>query len=495
MARFASVLSHRVARNRFARFALWPSTGPRLSFVFVLLYAGIFPVFFPLLTWYANPHTSFASITGRNYFAAIGLALVSIVLILLNRQMWTVAQNRAARSVAITILAGWLGASACLLLTYPGQSTDIADYSFRAHMLVHLGKNPLTTPPSAVIPFDSYPYLSWYRVVDPYGPVWHWLAGGLHALVGDDVLANFLAFKFLAIIATGASGVFIYAILRQIASSYAVAGLALWLWNPLVLNEGALNGHNDLVMVAIMLAGLWLMLGRHATVGVVTLVVAGLVKVSAWILLPVVFVWLLRQRGWRHGLAVIALASCAGGLLVFLAYAPFGGWALLPEMLKDRSWWPTGTWTAAAFYALRDGLHWPHDTVVGWVIGSVTLLFGIIAMILMVKIRDLRACAWSVVLAYLLVASHWFQPWYATWLVALAAIAIDRRLVTYTIVFTFFMLLHPIVAQYVASQVNLPPGGNDLIMAAATLLVPQILALRLIVMSKKLGLKHDLVVT
>jgi len=29
-----------------------------------------------------------------------------------------------------------------LLLTFPGQSNDLGDYSFRAHMLVHLSRNP-----------------------------------------------------------------------------------------------------------------------------------------------------------------------------------------------------------------------------------------------------------------------------------------------------------------------------------------------------------------
>lgn len=84
-------------------------------------------------------------------------------------------------TASLALLSGRQPGRGCR--SFPGQSIDMADYSFRAHRLVHLGKNPLTAPPSAVIPFDSCPYLSWYRVVDPYGPVWHWLAGGLHALV------------------------------------------------------------------------------------------------------------------------------------------------------------------------------------------------------------------------------------------------------------------------------------------------------------------------
>lgn len=41
------------------------------------------------------------------------------------------------------------------------------------------------------------------------------------------------------------------------------------------------------------------------------------------------------------------------------------------------------------------------------------------------------------------------------------------------------MLLHPIILQFGASRLKLPPGGFHALLAAATLLVPQILAIRL----------------
>ncbi len=92
------------------------------------------------------------------------------------------------------------------------------------------------------------------------------------------------------------------------------------------------------------------------------------------------------------------------------------------------------------------------------------------------RLRDLRLAAWAVILAYLLVGCHWFQPWYATWLIALASLAPDRRVAGYTLVFSCFMLLHPILSQYFASRLALPPGAFHAIMAAGILLVPQALA-------------------
>ncbi len=80
---------------------------------------------------------------------------------------------------------------------------------------------------------------------------------------------------------------FIQSILRRVAPAYVEAGLALWLWNPLVLNEGVINGHNDLVLWAVTLAGIWLLVRGRALPGLLVLVAAGLIKVTAWVVIPV----------------------------------------------------------------------------------------------------------------------------------------------------------------------------------------------------------------
>jgi len=224
--------------------------------------------------------------------------------------------------------------------------------------------------------------------------------------------------------------------------------------NPLVLNEGALHGHNDLVLVTIVLAGLWLVLQGRATFGVIVLLMAGLVKTNAWILAPVGCNMALRQRG--------STEHCLRWCQPWCPASSSSGWPI-----PLRGWCAWSNWFATKLVAdrhldgrgvlcLRDGQGWPHETVVKVVIGSATLLFGITALLSLIKVRDLFICAWAVVLSYLLVGCHWFQPWYATWLVALTAIAANQRLVAYAQVLTCFMLLHPLVAQFVVAPLNLP---------------------------------------
>jgi hypothetical protein len=468
-----------------------------LPALFVAVYAVVYLVRFPLLAWYNVPHTTFASLTSYHPLAAISLALAGLASVVLCWRMWQVAQILPRRVAILLIVAGWLGASACAILTFPGQSTDMGDYIFSAHMLVHLGRNPLITAPSEVIAWKEFPYLSWLWEPDSYGPLWQWLSGAMHALAGEDLLANFLAYKLLATAAIGVSGWLICAILARLAPGYMAAGLALWLWNPVVLNEGAIHGHNDLVLIPFMLGAVALLLrgdegggagmrsGRTRVVytdvmGILLLAALGLVKANIWILLPVAAVWLVRRRGLWRGAATVAVGLLAGAALVWLAYRPFGGWDLLAIMVRRRGWWPANGWTAALFFALREGVGWPHAEVVRWVIGGASALWALVAGIVLLKVRELRLAAWAVAVSYLLIGSHWFHPWYATWTIALAAVVPIRRVASYTLVLSFFMLLHPIVSQYVVGRLVLPPGGSHAVMAVAVLLVPQALALGLI---------------
>jgi hypothetical protein len=455
-------------------------TIPRLAFFFAGLYLIAFLIPFPLAHWYNIPHVSFAFVTNFAPIAAVGLALAGLALLGLNVQLWRIARRQPGRTLRRWMFAGWLVAALCALFTFPGQSTDVADYIFRAHMLVHLHANPLTTPPSAVIAWSSFPYLGWYTDVDAYGPLWHLLAGLAHTLAGENLFLNYLAFKLMGLISIGASAWFIQAILQEVAPMYVEAGLALWLWNPLVLNEGVINGHNDLVMWTVMLAGIWLLVRGRALPGLLVLVAAGLIKINAWVALPVAAIWLIRQRGWIKALRVGVSAMLIGAGIVGFAYLPLGGWTRLVDIARERSWWPTQTWTAAIFFTLRDVQHVPHETVVSIVIGGATVLFVITAGLVIWKVRDLRTGLWGVVLANLLIGTHWFQAWYAIGLVALTALIPDGVLAAYAFFFTFFMLLQPIAAQYYVSRLTLPPGGADVRTAAITLLLPQIAALVLV---------------
>jgi hypothetical protein len=272
-----------------------------------------------------------------------------------------------------------------------------------------------------------------------------------------------------------------------LASEHAAEGLALWLLNPLVLNESVGHGHNEVITATVILLGLWLLLRGQPKLGLTTLIVAGLVKVIAWIVVPVAVIWVVRRYGWRQGAVHLGVGGLVGAALVWLAYVPSGGLDVLVTEARNRGWWYTGTWVAVAYQALSELRGWTHEDLLRQVIGPVTLLFGLVALVVMVKVRELRIATWGVVLAYLLIAAHWFQPWYGVTLIALTALAVERRLTRYAIVFTGFMLWQAVMGPYVILQLPfpLPPGGGHALMAAVTLLVPQLLALGMAVSASR----------
>ena len=461
--------------STWSRLLVWGG----LPTLFAGLYALAFLLPFPVLKWYGAPRfVTFVNMTEGGYFLiAVTLTVASLVLVLLAdtlREMTRVYSRRVSLSM---IVGGWLAASAVLLFVYPGQSSDVFDYILRAHMLGHLKVNPLAVAPLDVQPADVFPYASWQHVVDFYGPLWHAVSTVAHLIAGESILANILAYKIVGMLSMGIAGVLIYGALRQTAPEHAEAGLALWLWNPLVLNEAVMNAHNEVLTVIPIVAGMWLLLRKRPVAGVVMLITAGLVKATAWLLVPAALVWLLRQYGFKRAFVQGLTSGLFGLAVVLAAYAPFGGIQRLAPVFGDRSKWVIFTWQATLVHYLRDYQAWTQDDVNRVVLGAATVLFAIAFALILWRVRDVRVSTWGVLLAYLLIGCHWFFPWYATALVALAAIAANAQITRYTVVFTFFMLLNHIVVQFVLTPLAPDNTMYNLVAVTTTLLIPQLLAL------------------
>jgi alpha-1,6-mannosyltransferase len=146
----------------------------------------------------------------------------------------------------------------------------------------------------------------------------------------------------------------IWLLLRQLGQP--VTRLVAYLWHPLPMWEIANNGHIDALMVALMMTGLWLVIGGKALRGVATIAFGALAKPLALFALPACW----RPWDWRAPvLAVAAAAAC---------YAPYlsvctGIMGFLPEYLREErisdggdNWWLT-VWRSAM------GAH-PADAVV-----------------------------------------------------------------------------------------------------------------------------------
>jgi alpha-1,6-mannosyltransferase len=194
----------------------------------------------------------------------LGLVLVVIAWLLLGRLLLTGSPRgeRASTGEVVAvpllrrILIGW---SVPLLFGMPLASSDLYSYAAQAQLARH-GLDPYTTTPADLPAVDLGKFLDnvawkWVDTPSPYGPLWVAFSKWVAALTGNHALVSVLLLRllpFAAIVLTAR-------LLPVLAGRYGRrADLALWLaiGNPLILVHAVGGGHNDAVMVALIVAGL-----------------------------------------------------------------------------------------------------------------------------------------------------------------------------------------------------------------------------------------------
>ncbi|MEZ5988245.1 MAG: hypothetical protein R3F30_03830 [Planctomycetota bacterium] len=215
-----------------------------------------------------------------------------------------------------------LGLCALGLLCLPILSEDLFSYVGRGRLLALHGGNPWVDLASRTMPGDpALPLMKgWADFPLPYGPL---LALGNAALaaVGDlwpsgaggRVWAGLFLVKLTTVLGLLLAARALCALVPRADGARRTRLLVLFLWNPFVVLEFAVDGHNDVFLVLPLLWGLGL--AGRAGLG---LVLATLAKPTALAAGPV----LLATEARRGALGRFAVAAAAGAALLA------GAWAL-----------------------------------------------------------------------------------------------------------------------------------------------------------------------
>ena len=181
-------------------------------------------------------------------FALIGAACVAYA------ALW---RERPALS-ATTVVSGALVGAALLLASFPVGSKDAFLYALFGKVWGTYHTNPYTTPPSAFItdPWQPFGQVVWAQQPAPYGPLFLWQARLVDAFAAGRLFVAVWAHKVLATAALAAA-VVMAARLMNAAANERWYRIALLAWNPLLLFESAGNGHNDALMLLLVLGGAW----------------------------------------------------------------------------------------------------------------------------------------------------------------------------------------------------------------------------------------------
>ncbi len=458
------------------------------------------------------------------YTAAVLLYIAALHLVL--RRTAEQGSGLGRERIIAVIAGGWLLASLVLMAVAPGgESHDVFDYLFRGRMLVEAGGSPLADVPAQYVELPYYQYLTWTDHVDTYGPLWEyasgmtaaaargtlvalgrWGAGTPQCPKGEQscflLLSYVVAYRLLAVALAGLCGWLIYRLVRGVDAQLAAAALLAWLWNPLLLVASAVGAHNDMLMLALLLASFWALQRHRWLPALLLLVLAAHVKLTALTLAPVYGFWLVRQLGWRRALAYAAVTLPIGLALSWLLYAPLGGWATLPRMLEERQ-----RYVALSFHHVVYRLIFERSgdsplthfiTVSGpslaYAVGAVAIAGSMLGWR---RARPDESCRgdervfWRAAVAanlfYLLIGSFWFQAWYVLWVLAPAALLPAGRFTRYVLPWLCWgVLCSNVVGDYLPQLMPPPftPTGS-VTLAVIVIWVPAGVAALVVILRQK----------
>lgn len=164
------------------------------------------------------------------------------------------------------------------LLAYPFASHDLFNYIFDAKIFTYYHQNPYLHT-ALDFPNDNMTrFMHWTHRTYPYGP----------SFLVLTVVPSFFSFgKFIL-----AYGLF----KMLIVGSYMAAVYYLNKWNkewamffatqPLVIIDGLINAHNDIIAISLGIIGLYFVFHRTDMKGRIALVISGLIKYST---VPLIF--------------------------------------------------------------------------------------------------------------------------------------------------------------------------------------------------------------
>jgi alpha-1,6-mannosyltransferase len=359
-----------------------------------------------------------------------------------------------------TVLLLIAALQALIILGPPLVSTDVFSYQAYARMGdLYGGANPYLNGPHAIAldPVFSYVGAKWSYIPSAYGPAFTIFS---YLMAPLSIAASVLAFKAVAAVST----IVIVALVWNLARLRGVdpvRSVALVGLNPLLVIYGVGGGHNDLMMLAISTAALYLVVAHRGRLGGGLLVLSLAIKLTAGLLIPFAYVAGGAQRARQRRRDVAIGVGVGLALMIAVSGAVFGTGALnvIPTVMRSQS---EGDWHSVPGLVGTLG-----PTLAGHIVGYLleAAFLGVTVWLLRQVWRQkmdwINAAGWST-LAMLATAGS-LLPWYVSWLLPLAAISTDRRMLRPTLLLTGVVLLLQMM-QFAGTEIfgYLPTGSSAL---------------------------------
>ena len=390
---------------------------------------------------------------GRRWFAplyVLGLLTLFYAFWRVLNTVHTLSRDdpKAAKLLRLWVLGIGVLCGTPLIGLYPITALDVVLYVVRARLWALYDASPMLALP---VHYPQDPYIrfagEFLREPSPYGPLWELIAQIPIRLGILDIASGVIAMKIIALISYIAMAVLLgwYALhaAPQQSPQNRVSGLTAMTFfalNPLVLLEGFGNGHNDMVMLALMTLGLVLwQRGKWAWAGV-ALTLAALIKVSGFILIPLFGVAVLAAvPDWRtrviRGLSITAIFIVTAAV-AYRITGPFPEvFTGVQHALFDR-WGYTPAYT---FRVVGREIFQNEAVLQEYIANTIHFLFALYFLYLLIRVAQRKLTLIQAgFLAYFsqLLLGTTFRIWYPLWLIPFAALGLNSRTCWRTFLFS-----------------------------------------------------------
>lgn len=381
-------------------------------------------------------------------------AYILIMVVLTASYIAAIYLVRRDRRRNVTFVLGGIFVLFALLFVFapPFQSQDVYSYAFHGRAMTVYHSNPYLLLPVARRADVFYPLIGWRDTASVYGPAFNFLAYIVTRVAGNNVVSNALGFKVLAVAFYAACLPIVYTLARRVSPGRENFALAVSAWCPILLMHICGGGHNDSIMVFFVLAGFLLYRKDHAFWGLLMLLLAVMVKMSAGLaLLPYLVLYVRDKRA--RPLRRLASAAAAVVVVPTLLYIPFWGGTRIFKSTREvaKLYSYSSVPRLIGYYAQRFlvgiGVAGPRaESLVNPVVQVLFLgLFAVLTIYLLSMVKDFR----SMILATAAISLAWFftslyiLPWYlAVGLMAAAVSGWNALSGTYIAASAIFSLYH-----------------------------------------------------
>ncbi|HWH45547.1 MAG TPA: glycosyltransferase 87 family protein [Thermoleophilaceae bacterium] len=351
--------------------------------------------------------------SGPLFYAGLWLALL----------LWGAVLLRAGE-IRPGVAAGAIaGLHVLFLIAPPLLSQDAFSYIAYARLGVEHDLGPYTHAPVDIPADPVFGFAGSKDAESVYGPAFTLLTYPLAPL---GVPTAFWLLKGIAALSSLGVVALVWVAVRRLGRDPVLPAMFVGL-NPHVVVHVVGGAHNEALVMLVVMAGVVLFLAGREPAGAFAATAAASLKASAGLVVPFLVL------GARRVVPAVAGAALAGALIAGVALAAFGADALdalgVLSSNQDRtSRWSFPYKTAELLGVLLPGERVDYRDAVRAAYG---VAFAAVALTLMWRtwqrrIDPVTAAAWAT--AAILVSSAWLVPWYALWLLPLAALVPDRRL-------------------------------------------------------------------